>query len=242
MGKVLTDEEFWIVFKDILFGQDRIDKAMEEVDKILELIDVDSGSKILDMPCGIGRHSRILERKGFEVVGVDKTEDYVKDADERTDQAEIVRGDMKDFRREGEFDAVINWWNSFGYFEEKKDDVRMLENINASLVEEGVLLMDVWSKELTAKSNLDQRWNRQNELLHLEEHEIKEDWKKVETTWIKVEEGKVREYTWEKRLYSAAELEQLLQKAGFSKIKFYGDLEASEYNLEADRMIVKAIK
>lgn len=240
--ETLTDEQFWTEFRDLLFPEDKVDSAEEEVEKIIDLTGLEPG-KILDMPCGVGRHSKELNEKDFKVVGVDKTSSYVKEARENfSGDIEFVNQDMKDFRRENEFNAVINWWNSFGYFEDKKDDQKMLENIFASLKEGGILAMDVWGKELAAKNGFGRRWSKNGEMYNMEKTRIKNNWKKSETTWIKIENGEKVEYVWEQRLYAASELEKALNDAGFSKVEFYGNLEGDDYDEDADRMIVVAEK
>jgi len=242
--ETLTDEEFWTEFKNLLFAEDKIESSKEEVEKIIDLADLEEGSKVLDMPCGVGRHSIELQKKGFDVVGVDKTTAYIEDARQKDEAGEIefVRGDMKDFRRENSFDAVINWWNSFGYFKDKGDDRQMLENIYASLKQDGVLVMDLWSKELAAMNDFRHHWSEEEGIYNLEKGKIKDDWKKVERTWIKVEDGETAEYNWEQRLYAASELEQMLKEAGFTTVEFYGNVEGNEYNDKADRLIVVARK
>lgn len=242
--ETLTDEEFWTEFKNLLFAEEKLESSKEEIEKILQLADLEQGSKILDMPCGVGRHSVELQKKGFEVVGVDKTSEYVEDArqKDKTEEVEFVNEDMKDFRREESFDAVINWWNSFGYFEDKEDDRQMLENILASLKDGGVLLMDLWSKELSAMNDFSQHWSEEDGIYNLEKGKPKDNWKKVERTWIKVEDGETVEYTWEQRLYAASELEQMLKQVGFSKVDFYGNVEGDNFDDEADRLIVVATK
>lgn len=242
MSRELTEEDFWLAFKDILFSDETMDSAEEEVEDIIELGGLESGQKILDMPCGIGRHSAILEDKGFDVVGVEKTEDYAQDAEENTNESEIINEDMKNFKREEEFNAVINWWNSFGYFENTEDDLKMLQNIHASLQENGVLLMDIFGKEISAMNEFGTHWSRESDALFLQDHEIKDDWSKIENTWIKVEDGEKVEFTWQQTLYSAQEMRQLLEKAGFTKIEFFGNVEGEPYDHEADRMVVKATK
>ena len=240
--ETLTDEEFWTEFRNLLFPEDKVDAAGEEVQKIIELAGLEKG-KILDIPCGVGRHSKELHQHGFEVVGVDKTSSYVKEARKNfSDDMEFVNQDMKDFRRAGEFDAVINWWNSFGYFENKEDDLKMLENIFDSLKDGGILAMDVWGKEIAAKRDFGHNWSKSGELYNMEKTRVKDSWKKAETTWIKIEDGEKVEYTWEQRLYAASELEQALKHAGFSTVEFYGNLEGDDYDEDADRMIVVAEK
>jgi SAM-dependent methyltransferase len=147
---------------------------------------------------------------------------------------------MKDFRRENSFDAVINWWNSFGYFENKEDDRRMLENIQASLKEDGILVMDLWSKEISAMNDFSQHWTEEDGIYNLEKGRPKDNWKKVERTWIKVEDGETVEYTWEQRLYAASELEQMLKEVGFSNVDFYGNVDGDDFDDDADRLVVVA--
>lgn len=196
------------------------------------------------MPCGVGRHSIELQKKGFEVVGVDKTSEYVEDAKQKdeTGKIEFIQEDMKDFRRENSFDVVLNWWNSFGYFEDKEDDRQMLENIHASLRQDGVLVMDLYSKEIAAMNDVSNYWSKKDGIYNMEKARIKDNWDKVENTWIKVEDGETVEYTWEQRLYSASELEQMLRQVGFSKVNFYGNVEGDDFDDEADRLVLVAEK
>jgi SAM-dependent methyltransferase len=150
---------------------------------------------------------------------------------------------MREFRRESEFDAVIHWWNSFGYFETREDNLEVLENMKASLKEGGGLVMEIWSKELFAQKGLDKRWSEQDQdTFLLEEHEVKDDWNKVESTWIRATEEGLNKVEWSKKIYSAKELEDMLEEAGFSEIEFYGTLEEDPYNFEAERLFVKAMK
>lgn len=242
--ETLTDEEFWEEFKNLLFAEEKLESSKEEIEKITDLTGLEEGAKVLDMPCGVGRHCVELQEKGFDVVGVDKTTSYIEDAEQRDDSGDIefIKADMKEFRREDSFDAVINWWNSFGYFENKKDDIKMLENILCSLKDGGVLVMDLWSKELTAMRDKFQHWTQTEGIYNMEEGTPKNDWKKIERTWIKVEDGETVEYTWEQRLYAASELEQLMEEIGFSKINFYGNVEGDDFDEEAERLVVVAKK
>jgi SAM-dependent methyltransferase len=239
----LTEQEFWVEFKDILFSEEKLEEAEDEIKNLLELVELEKGSA-LDIPCGVGRHSFELDRSGFEVTGVDATSDFIQEAREKDQEGsiEFVEQDMKRFRREESFDLIVNGWNSFGYFEDKEDDRQMMENLHASLKNNGVLVMDIWSKELVAMNDRGRYWTETNGIYNMEKHRVKDNWNKVETTWIKVEDGETVEYTWEKRLYSAQELKDLMNEVGFSNIEFYGNLEGDDYDKDADQMIVVAKK
>ncbi len=101
------------------------------------------GARVLDAPCGIGRHSIPLARKGFEVVGVDQSKDYLAQARRAGSTARFVRGDLRDIFFDGVFDAVFNLWTSFGYFEDAADDLRALRCLRRALKPGGLLLLEV---------------------------------------------------------------------------------------------------
>ncbi|WP_414837147.1 class I SAM-dependent methyltransferase [Candidatus Nanohalococcus occultus] len=82
--ETLTDEEFWTEFKNLLFAEDKLESSKEEIEKIIDLANIQEGSKVLDMPCGVGRHSVELQKKGFEVVGLTKPRPISKMLGRRT--------------------------------------------------------------------------------------------------------------------------------------------------------------
>ena len=94
------DESFWRTFAPTMFHRERLDATAEEINQIIELLDIEKGAKILDLCCGIGRHSLELARRGYRVVGVDLTQEYLakarKQAESEGLNIEFVRNDMRD--------------------------------------------------------------------------------------------------------------------------------------------------
>ena len=128
--------------------------AEDQVDKILSLVEF-SGTHILDLCCGPGRHATVLAERGFSVTGVDSTAFLLQKAraraSERKLDVEFVQDDMRRFVRPASYDLVLNMFTSFGYFDDKDEDLRVLSNIYESLKPGGVLVMDVMSKEWLAR-------------------------------------------------------------------------------------------
>ena len=115
-----------------------------EVARLLDVLGLPSGSRILDVPCGQGRHSHLLAEAGFDVDGLDYSADLLGRARERgtSPRLRYRRGDMRSMPAAwtGRFDAVVNLFTSFGFFAEPSDDRRVLAEFARVLAPGGVLV------------------------------------------------------------------------------------------------------
>ncbi len=240
------DEIFWKGVAPLLFNQKIVTAAGDEIKQIIKLSGIRKGGKVLDLCCGIGRHSLELARKGFKVIGVDLTQEYLAKA-RRTAKAQglniqFIRDDMRRFCQLDYFDTVINLYTAFGYFDNPADDRRVLSNAYYSLRKGGTLIIDVIGKEILARIFKPRQWQEENGRIFLLEHKICRDWSWVDNKWILLENGKQREFRFGLRIYSAAELTALLKDCGFRSVKIYGDLNGADYDHNAKRLIVVAKK
>lgn len=237
---------FWDAFRDFMFPPEKYEQAPEQVDRVLDLAALEPPGRVLDLPCGVGRHAAPLAERGFDVTAVDATERYLDAAREHvagTDEAvEFVHADMREFRRQETFDAVVNLYTSFGYFEDRKDDERTARNFYESLKPDGRLVMSLTSKEVLAGKFEKRSWEKRDGAYLLEERAVTDDWGWMRNRWHLVVDGEVRSFTVSHRLYSADELSELLERVGFSHVSAYGDLEGSAYDPDAERLVVVAEK
>ena len=240
------DDRFWERTAPFQFSERRWAAAPEEVEKALALLELEAGAAVLDLCCGPGRHSLELARRGFKVTGVDRTARFLEEARRRAEaeglEIEFVQEDMRTFRRPGAFDAAINLFTSFGYFDDPEEDRRVLENIYASLKPDGKLLLDVMGKEVLARIFRPRDWQEHNGVLFLEERRLIEGWSRIETRWIIIRDGEREEFTLSLRLYSGAELRALLQEVGFRRTWLFGDLDGEPYDQDARRLVALAEK
>jgi len=240
------DDEFWMKLEAALFSPDRIAAAVEEAEYVIDLAGCDAGARILDMPCGPGRHSIELARRGYEVTGVDRTAGYLARARERAAEAgvrlELVEEDMRAFRREGQFDVAINLFSSFGYFSEEENQ-QMAENIMASLAPGGAFVLEMAAKEVLAGGFWPRRWHPVGDGFLLEHTEVIDDWARMKNRWVLIEEdGSRYEAHFQHRLYSGAELRRVLEDAGAVSVELYGNLEGAPYDQDAERLVAVAFK
>src|SRR5262245_33900459 len=183
------DERLWEVLEPVVFSPRIWAAAGADVENAIKLLGVPPGSRVLDMPCGPGRHSLELLKAGFRVTGVDRTRRFIEQARARCapfgDRSELVLSDMREFRRAGAFDAAINLFTSFGYFKDPADDRRVAEGFFASLRPGGGLLLDLVGKEVIARSFRERDWSRVDErTILLEERTMPPDWSWIDNLWI----------------------------------------------------------
>jgi ubiquinone/menaquinone biosynthesis C-methylase UbiE len=134
------DEQYLLEYEPLFsLEQDR-----REVTRIIDVIGLPSGSRILDVPCGQGRHAHLLAEAGFDVDGLDYSQDLLKRAKRRGTGKTLryTRGDMRALPAKWtrRFDAVLNLFTSFGFFAEPADDAKVIAEFARVLKPGGVLV------------------------------------------------------------------------------------------------------
>jgi SAM-dependent methyltransferase len=240
------DESFWLRASPVMFNAKRLAETPSEVDRVLSLAKPPAGASVLDLPCGPGRHSLELARRGFRVTGVDRTLSYLDRARELARasglELELVQDDMRRFAREGAFDLVLNLFGSFGFFEDPGDDRAVLENAHRTLRPGGSLVLEFRGKESLALGFREREWFEQDGVILMEERRVLDGWSRIDARWILVDAEGRAEFRLSIALYSAQEIAALLRSCGFSEVRTFGDLSGSPYDHKAQRLVVLALR
>jgi ubiquinone/menaquinone biosynthesis C-methylase UbiE len=134
------DERYLAEYEPLFdLGQDR-----REVARLIDLLALPVGARILDCPCGQGRHAHLLAEAGYEVDGADWSTTMLRVA-KRRGTARTLRYTRADMRRlppkwSGRFDAAVNLFTSFGFFTEPADDARVIRQFARVLRPGGTLV------------------------------------------------------------------------------------------------------
>jgi SAM-dependent methyltransferase len=235
------DDSFWRELYPIMFPAKRIADADDQVAKALALAKP-AGKTALDLCCGPGRCSMALAKRGFAVTGVDRTKYLLDKARENARSArfkiEWVREDMRDFVRPGSFALVLSMFTSFGYFDDKEEDLIVLQNMLESLQPGGACLIEVLGKERLAKvlqptiSSV-----LPDGTVFVERHEIFDDWTRVRNEWLLIRKGRSKSFKFHHTIYSGQELRDRMERAGFVSVKLYGNLNGDEYGPNSERLV-----
>ena len=235
------DDSLWRDMYPILFSAKRIADATDEIDKILALI-APKGKKVLDLCCGPGRCSIALAKRGFKVTGVDRTKYLLDKAKASAKLAKVkiewIQADMRDFVRSESYDLLLSMYTSFGYFDDKREDMTVLKNMLTSLRPGGTCVIEVGGKEWLARV-FQPTTSRvlPNGTMLVERHEIFDDWTRIRNEWILIRKGRVKTFRFHHTIYSGLELKERLEQAGFVDVKLYGGLDGRPYDSNAQRLI-----
>ena len=136
----------------------------QEVARLVDVLSLPVGARILDCPCGQGRHAHLLAEAGFEVDGLDYSSELLAHAKRRGTGPNLryTRGDMRSLPAKwtGKFDAVVNLFTSFGFFADPKDDERVIAGFARVLVPGGVLVWHGGSRDGVSAKFLSRDWWR----------------------------------------------------------------------------------
>jgi ubiquinone/menaquinone biosynthesis C-methylase UbiE len=139
-----------------------LERDRREVARLMEVLGLASGERVLDVPCGQGRHAHLLAEAGFDVDGLDYSRDLLAIARKRGTGPHLryTRGDMRTLpaRWTGRFSAVLNLFTSFGFFIEPSDDRRVIAEFARVLAPGGVLVWHGGNRDGVMARFLDRDW------------------------------------------------------------------------------------
>ena len=129
-------------------------------------------------------------------------------------------------------------FTSFGYFDDKREDIRVLRNILASLKSGGACLIDVVGKERLAKILVP----ASSEVLAdgtqlVETREIFDDWTRIRSAWTLIRKGRAKTFRIHHTIYSGQELRDRMEQVGFTQVKLFGNLAGDAYGPNAQRLV-----
>jgi SAM-dependent methyltransferase len=190
-----------------------------EVARLVDVLALPTGARILDVPCGQGRHAHLLAEAGFDVDGLDYSAHLIDLAKARGTGRTLryTRGDMRRLpsRWTGRFDAVINLFTSFGFFADPADDARVMAEFARVLKPGGALVWHGGGRDGVMARFLSRDWWKSDDgtmIAHERAFDPLSGVLTINTTWEGPSGSGTREHRI--RLYTATRLAELCLDAG----------------------------
>jgi SAM-dependent methyltransferase len=229
-----------------LYERSDTELAVAQVDHVIRLLGLRAPARILDVPCGYGRHSIELARRGYAVTGVDISAVQIARARQKAagaaGRARFVVGDARALPVAGPFDAAINMFLSFGYFGSDDENEKMLHEIARALRPGGRLLIDFWNREHEIRSfQPTVVEERADAIREIEEWSFdplagRLNW----TNTVIFPDGRTESWEHSIRAFTVAEVKKMLDAAGMRMLAVYGGLDGEPYTLDADAAVFVA--
>lgn len=126
----------------ILYKERDDNEAALFMNTLMQFLNLPKRAEILDLACGKGRHAQYLNTLGFDVTGVDLSPESIAFAKQfENDTLRFNEHDMcVPFPKK--FDAVVNLFTSFGYFENEEDNLRTIKSIKEEMKPNGFGVID----------------------------------------------------------------------------------------------------
>jgi SAM-dependent methyltransferase len=226
--------EFWI--------QAAPPPSPEELSFLREELDIQPGKRVLDIPCGSGRHSVPLAELGYAVTGFDISAHFLARArhfaHERGVSVEWRLADMRTLAFEREFDAALCFGNSFGYLS-RADTRHFLKRLSAALHHGARFVLESGAVAECILPNLVRsRWMQAGEILFLSSVDYDASTSRLISRYIFIRQAERQEKTAEIIVYTVGEVVELLGEAGFVVEGLFASPAKEPFHVGAPRLLL----
>jgi len=231
------EEWFNSPYYHVLYANRSEAEAEDFITKLSGCLNSATGAMALDVACGKGRHSKTLAKLGFDVTGIDLSENSIAEA--RKFNCTNMRFDVWDMRKtykQNEFDFVFNLFSSFGYFDDERDDYACINAFYENLKPGGTLILDYINTECAVKLMKPREIIQRGEIqFHIQ--------KKLENGFIKkkiefLADGGNYSFEEQLKVINQFKFTQMLEEAGFELKYTFGDYQLNKFDSSASPRLI----
>lgn len=226
----------------ILYQHRNYKEAEQFIDNLIRLLKPKNNARFLDLACGKGRHSIYLNQKGFDVTGVDLSPESIAYASHNeNERLHFFVHDMRKIFRADYFDHTLNLFTSFGYFENQKDDLAVIDSVYKSLRSGGVFVLDFLNVQKAAAHLIPGEVQIIEGILFKITKAIENNFIVKHITFS--DKGKDFHFQERVKMLTLIDFEKFFSAKKFKIITLRGNYQLEEFNADtSDRLIIIAKK
>jgi len=215
--------------------------TLKEADFLEQALALEAGARVLDVPCGNGRHAIELARRGHRLVGIDLSAEFLDRARKNGPGIDWRHGDMRELPvGEAEFDAAYCFGNSFGYLDHENAG-KFLAALAHALKPSGRIAIDTGvAAESILPALPPKRWHRTGDIFTLSEarYAAKESRLDIEYTFLR--NGSIETRSAASYVFTIGDLRRMLETAGFEVTALHGGVGGEPYEMGSPRLVIVA--
>lgn len=215
-------------------------EAQAFMDNLTNYLNLPEHGKILDLACGKGRHSIYLNSLGYDVTGVDLSENSINYA--KQFENETLHFKVHDMCQPfGEqFDAVFNLFTSFGYFEKEEDNLKTIEAIKSNLNEYGFGVIDFMNVTHVIENLVPEDEKEVGGVVFYQKRSVKDGYIIKDISFDI--EGETYNFQERVKALTLQDFEQLFEEAGCYLLDVFGDYKLRKYDKNFSERLVMIFK
>ena len=224
----------------ILYKDRNDEDAQLFLKNITSFLKIPTNNHILDLPCGKGRHSVFLNSLGYKVTGGDLAKNSIKIAKEF--ENETLNFKVHDMREpfNNKYNAVFNIFTSFGYFEDDKEDLLILQNIKNGIKNDGYFVFDFLNADLVKANLVAKETKIVDNITFNITREITDGF--IIKNICFFADDKQHSYTERVKYLDADKMKTYFDKASFTIINMFGDYNLNEFDTQTSNRLILVAK
>lgn len=241
MEKKWYEEWFETKYYDILYNKRDNKEAELFLNNLFKYIKPNKKSNFIDIACGSGRHTNYIGKLGYKITGFDLSINKIKKAKkQQNNNSSFYVHDMKKVYKENHFDYVLNLFTSFGYFETKNENQKVINNFHKTLNKKGKLIFDYinFNKIL---NNFNKKETKEIDNIKFKIEKKIEQNKLIKK--IEVTDSKKHKYEEILMILKYNEIIKMIENEKFKISKIFGDYKLQDFKInQSPRLIIIADK
>ncbi len=227
-------------FYHILYKDRDYVEAETFMSNLTNYLNLPENGKVLDLACGKGRHSIYLNRIGYNVTGVDLSENSIKYAKqfENSTLNFDVHNMCKPYKKQ--FDAVFNLFTSFGYFDKDEDNLKTIKAIKANLNETGFAVIDFMNTEFVIDNLVAEDVKTVDGIDFHQKRYVKDGYIVKDISFNA--EGKDFEFRERVQAFTLNDFITLFENAGVYLFDVFGDFKLNKFDKKTSPRLIMVFK
>ena len=241
MEKKWYEEWFETKYYDILYNKRDNKEAELFLNNLFKYIKPNKKSNFIDIACGSGRHTNYIGKLGYKITGFDLSINKIKKAKkQQNNNSSFYVHDMKKVYKENHFDYVLNLFTSFGYFETKNENQKVINNFHKTLNKKGKLIFDYINFNKIV-NNFNKKETKEIDSIKFKIEKKIEQNKLIKK--IEVTDSKKHKYEEILMILKYNEIIKMIENGKFKISKIFGDYKLQDFKInQSPRLIIIADK